>query len=219
MDLRPKQADRISLASQVNLLPPDILQGQRYRRLTLTVLLAGAIILALIVVFFLVQVGRLGSVNGDIAAKKQSNAQLQSQIDSLQKYDELQVQAQQAQSQLDAAYAGEVSFSGMLMDLSRVIPSDAYLDTFTATITGPPAATTGGTTTATPLIGTMTTGGQAIGFDSLSIWLTRLELVRGWVNPWMPTITANPTVPNAFTFTTSVDLTQDVGRGEVTADG
>ncbi len=208
---------------QVNLLPPDILQGQRYRRLTLTVLAAGAFILALIVVFFLIQVGRLGSVNDKITAEKQTNANLQSQIDSLQKYDDLQVAAQQAQSQLNAAYAGEVSFSGMLMDLSRVIPSDAYLDTFTATITGPPAATTGGTTTTTPLIGTMTTGGQAIGFDSLSIWLTRLELVRGWVNPWMPTITANPSVPNAFTFTTSVDLTQDVetprGRGEVTADG
>jgi Tfp pilus assembly protein PilN len=209
--------------SQVNLLPPDILQGQRYRRLTLTVLLAGAIILALIVVFFLVQVGRVGSVNDKITAEKQTNANLQSQIDSLQKYDDLQVAAQQARSQLNAAYAGEVSFSGMLMDLSRVIPSDAYLDTFTATITGPPTATTGGTTTTTPLIGTMTTGGQAIGFDSLSIWLTRLELVQGWVNPWMPTITANPTVPNAFTFTTSVDLTQDVetprGRGEVTAGG
>jgi Tfp pilus assembly protein PilN len=209
--------------SQVNLLPPDILQGQRYRRLTLTVLTAGAIILALIVGFFVVQAGRLGSVNGDIAAKKLSNAQLQGEIDSLQKYDDLQVQAQQAQSQLDAAYAGEVSFSGMLMDLSRVIPSDAYLSTFSATITGPPPATGGTTTTTTPLIGTMTTGGEAIGFDSLSIWLTRLELVQGWVNPWMPTIAADTTVPNAFTFTTSVDLTQDVetprGRGEVAAGG
>jgi Tfp pilus assembly protein PilN len=207
--------------SQVNLLPPDILQGQRYRRLTLTVLAAGALIVALIIIFFLVQVGRLGSVNDDIEAKQTTNAQLQSQIDSLQKYDDLQVQAQQAQSQLDAAYAGEVSFSGMLMDLSRVIPSDAYLNTFSATITGPPPAT-GGTTT-TPLIGTMTTGGEAIGFDSLSIWLTRLELVKGWVNPWMPSIAADTTVPNAYTFTTSVDLTQDVetprGRGEVTADG
>jgi Tfp pilus assembly protein PilN len=209
--------------SQDKLLPPDILQGQRYRRLTLTVLLAGAIILALIMVFFLVQVGRLGSVNSNIEAKKQSNAQLQSQIDSLQKYDDLQVQAQQAQSELDAAYAGEVSFSGMLMDLSRVIPSDAYLSTFSATITGPAPATGGTTTTTTPLIGTMTTGGEAIGFDSLSIWLTRLELVQGWVNPWMPTIAADTAVPNAYTFTTSVDLTQDVetprGRGEVTADG
>lgn len=209
--------------SQVNLLPPDILQGQRYRRLSLTVLAAGALILALIVIFFLVQVGRLGSVNDDIGAKQQTNDQLQSQIDSLQKYDDLQVQAQQAQSQLDAAYAGEVSFSGMLMDLSRVIPSDAYLSTFSATITGPAPTTGGTTTTTTPLIGTMTTGGEAIGFDSLSIWLTRLELVQGWVNPWMPTIAADTAVPNAYTFTTSVDLTQDVetprGQGQVTADG
>jgi Tfp pilus assembly protein PilN len=207
--------------SQVNLLPPDILQGQRYRRLTLTVLAAGAIVLVLIVVFFLIQVGRLGSVNNDVAAQNQTNAQLQGQIDSLQKYDDLQVKAQQAQSELNAAYAGEVSFSGMLMDLSRVIPSDAYLTTFTATIAGPPPAAGGATTT--PLIGTMTTGGQAIGFDSLSIWLTRLELVKGWVNPWMPTITADSSVPNAYTFTTSVDLTQDAqtprGRGEVTAGG
>jgi len=210
--------------SQVNLLPPDILQGQRYRRLTLTVLAAGAVVLALIVAFFLLQVGKLGSVNDDIAAAQQSNAHLQDQIDEDQKYEDLQVQAQQAQGQLDAAYAGEVSFSGLLMDLSRVIPSDAFLTTWSTTITGPPTATGGTTTTTTtPLIGTMTMGGEAIGFDSLSVWLTRLEMVQGWVNPWMPTISADSAVPNAFTFTTSVDLTQDAetprGQGQVTSDG
>jgi Tfp pilus assembly protein PilN len=210
--------------SQVNLLPPDILQGQRYRRLTLTVLAVGAVVLALIIGFFLVQVGKLGSVNDDVADAKRNNTLLQTQIDSLQKYEDLQVQAQQAEGQLAAAYAGEVSFSGMLMDLSRVIPSDMYLTTFTATITGAPAPTTGTTTTTTtPLIGTMSMGGEAIGFDSLSEWLTRLEMVQGWVNPWMPTISADSAVPNAWTFTTSVDLTQDAetprGQGQVTPGG
>ena len=91
--------------------------------------------------------------------------------------------------------------------------------------TGQPATGTGGTTTTTttPLIGTMTMGGEAIGFDSLSTWLTRLEMVQGWVNPWMPTITADSAVPNAFTFPTSVDLTQDVetarGQGQVSDGG
>ena len=37
----------------------------------------------------------------------------------------------------------------------------------------------------------MTAGGEAIGFDSLSIWMTRLESVKGWVNPWMPTFAAD----------------------------
>jgi Tfp pilus assembly protein PilN len=210
--------------SQVNLLPHDVLEGQRYRRLTLTVIAAGAVVLAVIFALFLLQVGKLGSVNDDITNAQANNAALQAEIDNLQKYEDLQVQAQEAEGQLTAAYSGEVSFSGMLMDLSRVIPSDAFLTTFSATISGPPAAGTGGAeTTTTPLIGTISMGGEAIGFDSLSVWLTRLEMVHGWVNPWMPSIAADSSIPNAFTFTTSVDLTEDVvtprGQGQVTSDG
>jgi Tfp pilus assembly protein PilN len=205
--------------SQVNLLPHDVLEGQRYRRLTVLVLLVGAVVLGVILLLFFLQVGKLSSVNHDVTQAQQTNAFIQTQIDQLQKYEDLQVQAQAAQAELTAAYRGEVSFSGMLMDLSRVIPSDMFLTNFTSTISGPPA----GTTTGTALIGTMNMGGEAIGFDSLSTWLTRLETVQGWVNPWMPTISADSSVANAFTFSTSVDLTQDAetarGRGEVDAGG
>jgi Tfp pilus assembly protein PilN len=209
--------------SQVNLLPPDILQGQRYRRRTYSIAALGAVIIAVILAFFFLQVGRLSTVNGDIEDAQQTNTSLQTQIDENQKYEDLQVQAQQAQGQLDAAYAGEVSFSGMLMDLSRVIPSDAFLTSMSTTITPTSSAEGAETTTTTPLIGTMTMSGEAIGFDSLSQFLTQLQMVQGWVNPWMPTISADTEVPNAFTFTTSVDLTDEVetprGRGEVPSGG
>ena len=207
--------------SQVNLLPHDVQEGQRYRRLTLTVLLAGAIVLAVVIALFFLQVGKLSSVNHDVETAQQNNDFIQSEIDQLQKYEDLQVQAQAAQAELTAAYRGEVSFSGMLMDMSRVIPSDMFLTNFTSTISGPPAAT--GTTSGTALIGTMNMGGEAIGFDSLSTWLTRLETVQGWVNPWMPTISADSSVANAFTFSTSVDLTADAetarGQGQVDTGG
>jgi Tfp pilus assembly protein PilN len=205
--------------SQVNLLPHDVQEGQRYRRLTLLVLLVGAIVLVLVLGLFFIQVGELSSVNNDVESAQQNNAVIQSEINQLQKYEDLQVQAQAAQAELTAAYRGEVSFSGMLMDLSRVIPSDMFLTNFTSTISGPPA----GTTTGTALIGTMNMGGEAIGFDSLSTWLTRLETVQGWVNPWMPTISADSSVANAFTFSTSVDLTADAetarGQGQVDTGG
>jgi Tfp pilus assembly protein PilN len=208
--------------SQVNLLPHDVQEGQRYRRLTLTVLLAGAIVLALVLLLFFIQVGKLSSVNHDVEQAQQNNQVIQSQIDQLQKYEDLQVQAQAAQAELSSAYAGEVSFSGVLVDLSRVIPSDAYLTTFSSTISGTPAAQ-GGTQTTTPLVGTITMDGEAIGFDSLSTWLTRLETVQGWVNPWMPSISADNSIANAFTFSTSVDLTEDAetprGRGQVDTGG
>jgi Tfp pilus assembly protein PilN len=209
--------------SQVNLLPPDILQGQRYRRVTGLVIFAGAVIAGLIILFYLVQVGRLGAVNDDIAAQQVTNASIQSQISGLQKYADLQSEAQQQQQLLSEAYSGEVSYSGLMMDMSRVIPSDAYLSAMSVTTPGATTTTGATTTPATQFIGTMTTSGHAIGFDSLSQYLNSLAAVNGWENPWMPSITADTEIQDSFTFTTSVDLSDAAltprGRGEVTTGG
>ena len=120
------------------------------------------------------------------------------------------VEAASQEALLASAYAGEVSFSQMLMDVSRTIPSDAYLNAFNAALT---AAVVGEVPTATPttsFVGSFTAAGGADGFDSLASWLTRLESVKGWVNPWLSS--AAETGPNTglYAFTSGVDLTQDV---------
>jgi hypothetical protein len=120
---------------------------------------------------------------------------------------------------LNAAYAGEVSFSALLMDFSRVIPSDAYVDTLTLQIADAaatdPTAVEGGTS---GLIGTFAGGGEAVCSVTLSVVLTRLEQVKGWVNPWMSTVSRSSDV-NGFDYTVSVDLTDEVvserGKGGV----
>ena len=122
------------------------------------------------------------------------------------------------------AYAGEVSYSGLMMDMSRVIPSDSFLSALSVTTPGATASTTTTpTTTATQFIGSMTSGGEAIGFDTLSQYLTNLAGVTGWENPWMPTITADTDIQNAYQYTTSVDLSTAAetarGRGGVTTGG
>lgn len=211
--------------SQVNLLPPDIQQGQRYRRVTGLVVLAGLAILGLLILFYLLQVGRLASVNDDIAAQEANNATLNSEIASLSKYEDLQAEAQQQQQLLNDAYAGEVSYSGLMMDMSRVVPSDAFLSALSVTTPGATTtpATTPTTTTTAGFIGSMTASGEAIGFDSLSQWLTNLAGVNGWENPWMPTITADADIQNAYLFTSSVDLSSSAetprGRGEESTGG
>jgi Tfp pilus assembly protein PilN len=201
------------VSSQVNLLPPEVLQGQRYRRVTLMVVIAGAVVLALVLAFFLLQAQRLSSVNNQIEAQQTTNNQIQQEIANLQKYQDLKTEAETKQALLNAAYANEVSFSALLMDLSRVTPSASYLDTLAITIQ--PPATAGSTTATSPtttgasFVGSMTFGGQAIGFDTISAWLTRLEQVNGWANPWMSTLNKQDT-NNAITFSGSVDLTQAV---------
>jgi Tfp pilus assembly protein PilN len=200
--------------SQVNLLPPEILEGQRWRRVTLFVAAGGLVVLGLVFLFYLLQVNTLSGVRSDVEAQRATNDRLRGEIAELQRFEDLQVRAQAQQELLASAYAGEVSFSGMLMDLSRVIPSDAALNSLGVTIT-PPAtdaegAATGAEGAATGFVGTMSTSGEAEGFDSLSTWLTRLEQVEGWVNPWMSTISRRDEGGSIWTFSSGVDLTGDV---------
>ena len=157
---------------------------------------------------------RLSDVQSDIDAQEQTNASLQQEINGLQKYEQLQTEAQQEQQLLDTAYANEVSFSGMLLDVSKVIPSDTYLTNFASTL-APPTAAAGSTsssstsTTTTTFVGTMSFSGETLHFASLSTWLNRLESVQGWANPWTSNVTADSAVAGAYQFDTSVDLTQD----------
>jgi Tfp pilus assembly protein PilN len=173
---------------------------------------------------YAVQAANLSRVNEDIAAQETQNAQINAQIAGLQEFAALQTEAQAKKALLTTAFANEVSFSGVLLDLSRVIPSDAYLTTFAAQVTPPAATTTEPTApvTTTPLIGTMTAAGEGSGADSLASWITRLESVKGWVNPWISTITETTPNTDRFTFNSGADLTSDVltdrarDAGEVT---
>jgi Tfp pilus assembly protein PilN len=202
--------------SQVNLLPPDIQRGQRVRRVTLAVLAAGAVVLALVFAFYLLQAQSLSSVKDDIRAQENTNQGFRDEIDNLQKYEDLQAHAQQQQALLNTAYSNEIAFSGLLMDLSRVIPSDEYLASFD--VTTAPAAVAPAATTPT-FVGTINTSGTAATFQTLSRWLTSLEQIDGWANPWMPSITQSAAADGAYDFSTSVDLTQDVltARGAAAA--
>jgi Tfp pilus assembly protein PilN len=189
--------------SQVNLLPPDILAAQRQRRMAGVVALAGVGVLALILVFWVLQVGKLSGVRDEIENQEQTNRSLQARIDQLQRFDELQARAQAKQELLNQVFANEISFSGLLMDVSRVIPSTAALTSLNANREPVPTPATGGSTL---LMGRIDVAGLALDYDSIASWLIRLERVRGWVNPWVTSI-ADPDL-GPITYTSGVDLTQ-----------
>ena len=202
--------------SRVNLLPSEIKKGQETRRRFVLFVMAGIALILLVIAFWFLQSMRLSDVQSDIDAQEQTNASLQQEINGLQKYEQLQTEAQQEQQLLDTAYANEVSFSGMLLDVSKVIPSDTYLTNFASTLAAPAAAagstsssTSSTSTTTTTFVGTMSFSGETLHFASLSTWLNRLGDVQGWANPWTSNVTADSAVAGAYQFDTSVDLTQD----------
>jgi Tfp pilus assembly protein PilN len=201
--------------SQVNLLPPDVLAAQRQRRLAGVVALAGVGVIGLILLFYVIQLGRLNGVQSDIERAELNNQALQNEIAQLQEFEQLQAQAQEKQQLLDEVFANEISFSGLLMDVSRVIPGTAALTSMNAS-TQEAAPTTGGDTL---LIGRIDVAGLALDLDTVASWLVRLERVEGWVNPWVTSIADPETGP--ITYTSGVDLTEAVvtERGQQAANG
>jgi Tfp pilus assembly protein PilN len=202
--------------SQVNLLPPELRQKQATRRTTTLAAAGGAVAIVLVMLFSFMKSSEVAQKQDALEAQQAVNARVSAQIGELQKFGQLRSELQVKQQLISTVFANEVSWSGILLDVSRVIPADAYLTGFTGQI-APPASAEGATS---GLVGSLTFTGNVKGADTLAAWLTRLEQVRGWVNAWANSATESGPFTRVYQFQSGVDLSSDVvtkrGRGEQT---
>jgi Tfp pilus assembly protein PilN len=196
--------------SQVNLLPPELRQRQATRRNTALAFAIGAAVLAVVVLFGFLRGAELQHKQHELAAQQQVNARVQAQIAQLQKYGDLQTQLDTKKQLVSKVFANEVSWSGILLDVSRAIPPDAYLTNFTGQIAAASSEATGApTTTPSNLVGSMTFTGNVKGADTLAAWLVRLEQVHGWVNAWANSASESGPFTHVYQFQSGVDLSTD----------
>jgi Tfp pilus assembly protein PilN len=174
----------------------------------------GVIVLAAVGAFYFLQVLRLNEVEDDIAAQEAENAQLQAQITELQEIDALIMEIEATRGLLSSLLADRVLWSGVLRDISLVIPGQAWLNGVNGQV-GVPGAE--GTEPAQPgaLVGQISFNGFAFTHRDVALWLSRLEDVRGFVNPWLSNSTKTDIgTQEAVQFTSSVDLSeQALARG------
>lgn len=201
--------------TQVNLLPSELRAREATRRLTSVVVIVGVLVLGLVGLFYFFQVMNLSRARDDLAAQEGVNRQLQAQVNDLQRFQELQNQLEAKQALVDSVSVSEVSWSTVLVDISQVIPSDAYLTSLTGSIAGAtatptPTPTAGGAA----LIGNISFTGVVRETDPLATWLTRLEQVDGWENAWMTSATEQAPFSRIYTFNSGVDLSVDATTGQ-----
>lgn len=205
--------------SQVNLLPPELRQRRAARRATSIVVLVGLVMVALIGVFYFLQMQRLSGAQDDLDLQQARNAELEGQIAGLQEFANLQAELEAKQQLLATIYVNEVSWSSALLDVSRVIPDASYLTNLTGQITAAQGVLTGASPETT-LIGAMTFAGVAQEAETIATWITRLEQVQGWVNAWVDSATEDAPFSRIYMFANGLDLTQEAvterGLGQVT---
>ena len=172
--------------TQVNLLPVEVNERLKSRRIT-TVIAAGAgAALILLGFVFMVQSSRLSSVKHQLAAQQAENSHLQSQVTGLQHYSDLKQQVADKEALVTSITKDEVQWSGVLRDLSMVIPGDVWLTQFQASVANSQTtASTATTTTTTPgssIIGNLQFQGGALSHHH-GVGLNRSRFVREALGP------------------------------------
>ena len=219
---------------RINLLPPEVLQRQRTRRQSLVAASVGVLVLLAIGAFYILQVLRLGDVEDDVADQRLVNTGLQQEIAALQDVRVLQEEIEATRTLLNTLLVDRVLWSGILRDISLVIPGEVWLSGLSGTAGAPTTTdetTATETTTFAPgegLVGQIAFDGAAFTHRDVALWLSRLEDVRGFTNPWLSNSTktalsatadAGTTDPAAtppdpaltvtyVSFTSSVDLNE-----------
>lgn len=121
--------------ARVNLLPGEVEDRNRRRRMLLMAGAAGLVLAVLLGAGWVYQMGRIDDAEARLAAQQQELQRLQAERARLQEFQALEQRREAADEVIAAALDGEVSFAGVLQDLAAVMPSDAQLDSLDVTLT------------------------------------------------------------------------------------
>ena len=178
--------------TQVNLLPTDTKVRQQVRRTTGLVIAAGVAVFCFLFFVFVLQSGRLANEQHALSAQQAVNTGLSTQIASLSRFQDLKETVAAHQALLTAVEAGEVHWSGILRDASMVLPDQLVLTSMSGSVN---QAVGGAAGPGAGLIGGIQFSGISVDNPTLAKWLTRLEEVTGWVNPWVSSASKDAAPP------------------------
>jgi Tfp pilus assembly protein PilN len=173
----------------------------------------GVVLLALVGGFYFLQVLRLSGVEEDIQAQESVNQGLRTQIAELQDIAVLEQEIAETRDLLAQLLQDRILWSGVMRDVSLVIPGQVWLDGLSATsgaaAEGAEAAPIAPTGEGGGLVGQISFSGFAFDHREVALWLSRLEDVRGFINPWLSTSTRSEIgATSVVQFSSSVDLSE-----------
>jgi Tfp pilus assembly protein PilN len=219
MSLMTETKPNLSLDSlpRVNLLPPEIAESRRIRRIQLG--LGGAVLGAVGVVALLYVSASSGvsSAQADLDNANAQNSSLQAQSAKYRDVTAVYARAAAAQAMLTQAMGEEVRYSQFMNDLSLSVPENVWLKALTFTQTGTAATTTAAPGATATGIGNVTFTGVGFSHDDVAVWLESLATQKGYANPYFTTSTeALMGTRKTVTFTSTATLTPAAYSGRYT---
>jgi Tfp pilus assembly protein PilN len=177
----------IAALPRVNLMPPEIAEAARFRRLQLA--MGGAVVVSGVLVAGLYTHAKSGVSTAQVAVTEAQTQQvsLQAKLTSLASVEQTQATVAAKQALLQQAMGQEIRWSYVLNDLSYRIPNQVWLTGVTAseTAASPNGAASVPTEPGTTLtgLGTVTFSGVAFDHDDVANWLDSMAKEKGFAQP------------------------------------
>jgi Tfp pilus assembly protein PilN len=187
MSLMTETGSTVTLDSlpRVNLLPPEIAEGRRVRRIQVG--LGGAVLgaVGIVALLYVAASSSVSSAQSDLDAATASNTRLQAETARYRDVTAVYDRAAAAQAMLTQAMGEEVRYSRLLTDLSLSVPENVWIKNLTFAQAAVPAAV-GSSVSG---IGTMTVTGIGFKHDDVAVWLESLAGQKAYTNPYFTSST------------------------------
>ena len=208
---------------RVNLLPPEIEEQRRFRKVQ-TGLGAGVLAaLGAVAVLVLAANGQVSDAEDQLATEQARQTSLQAEAAKYNEVPEVYAAVDAGEAELSQAMAKEVRWSYFLNDLSLNTPSKVWLTQMTvaeqvddaAVGTAPVTGTPGGY--GTTGIGTVIFQGKGYAHNDVAAWLKSLSGRPGLADPYFTRSAQEPIgTDGSVTFDSQVVITEDLLSGRYT---
>jgi Tfp pilus assembly protein PilN len=214
-------ATRVATLPRVNLLPPEIEEQRRLRKvqagLGLGVLAAAGVVGALA----LAALGQVNDAQAELDASKARGSALEAKSAEYAEVPAVYAQVEAAEAQVAQAMGKEVRWSYFLNDLSLRVPSKVWLTSMTVTqeVDAVAAATpaTPEAAVMTPGIGSVTFSGKGFTHNDVAAWLDALAKQKGLTQPYFTNSTVEEIgTEKAVTFESQATITEESLSGRYT---
>lgn len=201
---------------RIDLLPAAYVERRAQRRNVVVVFIAGALVVLALIAWFLLLTTQIGDAKDELAAAQSRNQALQTEIDALQRFADLEAEVQAKRTALQTVFAGDIDWPAVMTQIAMVIPGDVWLDSF--------QTSAGATEGASPVpsetnairlankspFGRISFAGNSVCMPGVPKWLIRLGTVKDFSAIWLTNAAEQDTRPGCepVTFSSTVELSE-----------
>jgi Tfp pilus assembly protein PilN len=215
-------ASRVTTLPRVNLLPPEIAEERRFKKVQAGLGVGVVAALGVVGALVLMANSEVQSAQDELDAATARQATLNAKVKEFAEVPKVYGEVAAARAQMSEAMGDEVRWSYFLNDISLKTPGKVWLTKMTVvqdvsgTATAAAAAPTD--TYLTAGIGKVTFEGNGFAHNDVAAWLDALAKQKGLTQPYFTkSETAEIGAESAVTFTSQATITEDALSGRYTS--